>query len=70
VERAIRPFIRWTPLVRTSPSSMRRSGAPSRSSSSVVREWPSADPLFVSVGRDTPQYCSVLSRGTRHRWAE
>jgi ribulose 1,5-bisphosphate synthetase/thiazole synthase len=29
-----------------------------------------ADPLLVSVGRDTPQHCSVLSRGKRRRRAE
>jgi hypothetical protein len=29
-----------------------------------------ADPLLVSVGRDTPQHCSVLSRAKRHRRAK
>jgi hypothetical protein len=28
---------------------------------SVVRGWPSVDPLRVSVDRHTPQHCSVLS---------
>jgi hypothetical protein len=31
---------------------------------------PSVDPLRVSVDRDTPQHCSVLSRGKCRRRAE
>jgi hypothetical protein len=31
---------------------------------------PSADALLVSVGRHTPQHCSVLSRAKRYRRAE
>jgi hypothetical protein len=69
VERAIRPFIRWTPLVRTSASSMRRRGAPSRSSSDDLSagsqycriSWPIAvpGPTFVS---SAPSIVVVMGR--------